>query len=149
MMAEASVWSSAYISEQLKTALLNPIRAFRPRYLPLMMVYFAYGALGLIAVAESFWIKKALTLSPSELAALNVWLTLEIRNEHLVVTIRDDGKGFDINRNADGYEKRGSFGILNMRERAELIDAEFQIESRTTPPNRGTLIQLILPSSAE
>ena len=76
LMAEANVWSRAYLAEQFKTALLNPIRAFRPRYLPLMMVYFAYGALGLITVAESFWIKKALTLSPSELAALSVWLSL-------------------------------------------------------------------------
>jgi len=33
-------------------------------------------ALGLIAVAESFWVKKALTLSPAELAELSVWLTL-------------------------------------------------------------------------
>ena len=40
------------------------------------MVYFAYGALGLIAVAESFWVKKALTLSPAELAELAGWLTL-------------------------------------------------------------------------
>lgn len=75
-MAAADVWSRDYLKEQLETALLNPIRAFRPNYLPLMMVYFAYGALGLIAVAESFWIKKALTLTPVELAALNVWLTL-------------------------------------------------------------------------
>jgi BT1 family len=75
-MAAASVWSRTYLMSQLKTALLNPVRAFRPNYLPLMMVYFAYGALGLVAVAESFWIKKALTLSPAELAALNVWLTL-------------------------------------------------------------------------
>ena len=75
-MAEAQIWSRTYLADQLKIALLNPIQAFRPRYLPLMMVYFAYGALGLIAVAESFWIKKSLTLSPSELAALNVWLTL-------------------------------------------------------------------------
>jgi MFS family permease len=75
-MAAASGWSRAYLEERVETALLNPIRAFRPNYLPLMMVYFAYGALGLIAVAEAFWIKKALTLSPAELAALNVWLTL-------------------------------------------------------------------------
>ena len=46
--------SPSYLRERLATALLNPIRAFRPRYLPLLMVYFAYGALGLIAVAESF-----------------------------------------------------------------------------------------------
>jgi hypothetical protein len=75
-MAAADIWSRSYVKEQIEKALLNPIRAFRPKYLPLMMVYFAYGALGLITVAESFWIKKSLTLSPSELAALNVWLAL-------------------------------------------------------------------------
>lgn len=75
-MATAQVWTRDYFIERLEDALLNPIRSFRPKYLPLMMVYFAYGALGLIAVAESFWVKKALTLSPVELAALNVWLTL-------------------------------------------------------------------------
>lgn len=75
-MASTEVWNGDYLWRRLEAALLNPIRAFRPRYLPLLMVYFAYGALGLIAVAESFWVKKALTLSPAELAALNVWITL-------------------------------------------------------------------------
>lgn len=64
------------LREKLETALLTPIRAFRLRYLPLLMVYFAYGALGIVTIAESFWIKSALTLTPSELAALSVWLTL-------------------------------------------------------------------------
>src|SRR5262245_19371913 len=40
------------------------------------MVYFAYGALGLIDVARDFWIRESLTLSPAELAAIQVWLTL-------------------------------------------------------------------------
>lgn len=62
--------------DRLEAALLSPVRAFRLRYLPLLMVYFAYGALGIITIAESFWIKSALTLTPSELAALSVWLTL-------------------------------------------------------------------------
>jgi MFS family permease len=75
-MAAAETWRGAYLWRQLEAALLNPIRAFRPRYLPLLMVYFAYGALGLIAVAEAFWIKKALTLSPVQLAELAVWTTL-------------------------------------------------------------------------
>ncbi len=75
-MAATEVWSGDYLWRQLENALLNPIRAFRPRYLPLLMVYFAYGALGLIAVAESFWVKKALTLSPAQLAELAVWTTL-------------------------------------------------------------------------
>jgi MFS family permease len=60
----------------LTRAVLAPIRAFRLQYLPLLMVYFAYGALGIIAVADSFWVKKELTLSPAALAQLGVWLTL-------------------------------------------------------------------------
>jgi MFS family permease len=65
-----------YLREQLQRALVTPVRAFRLAYLPLLMIYFAYGALGLIAVAETFWVRKALTLTPADLAALSVWLTL-------------------------------------------------------------------------
>jgi MFS family permease len=61
---------------QLEAAVLTPIRAFRLRYLPLLMVYFAYGALGLTAIASSFWVKQSLTMTPSDLASLGVWLSL-------------------------------------------------------------------------
>jgi MFS family permease len=60
----------------LEQALLAPIRAFRIAYLPLLMVYFAYGALGLTSIAQSFWVRRELSLTPVDLAALNVWLTL-------------------------------------------------------------------------
>ena len=64
------------IGDRLQTALVTPIRAMRLRYLPLLMIYYAYGALGLVTIAEAFWIKEALTLTPAELAAIGVWLTL-------------------------------------------------------------------------
>ncbi len=57
-------------------SLLRPIQAFRLRYLPLVMIYFAYGALGLIDVSRDMWIKERLTLSPAELAEIAVWLSL-------------------------------------------------------------------------
>lgn len=57
-------------------SLMRPIRAFRAAYMPLVMVYFAYGALGLIDVTRDMWIKESLTLTPSELAGIGVWLTL-------------------------------------------------------------------------
>lgn len=75
-MTDAPAATRSYFSGQLKKALLNPIQAFRWQYLPLLMVYFAYGALGLVAVAETFWIKNNLRMTPAELAALTVWLTL-------------------------------------------------------------------------
>jgi hypothetical protein len=57
-------------------SLLQPIQAFRLHYVPLLMVYFAYGALGLIDVTRDMWIKESLTLSPADLAGITVWLTL-------------------------------------------------------------------------
>ena len=57
-------------------SLMRPIRAFRAAYMPLIMVYFAYGALGLIDVTRDMWIKESLTLTPAELAGIGVWLTL-------------------------------------------------------------------------
>ncbi len=67
---------SQHLQSALQRALLAPVRAFRLAYLPLLMIYFAYGALGITAVADSFWVKKELTLSPVALAQLGVWLTL-------------------------------------------------------------------------
>jgi hypothetical protein len=62
--------------QRLQAAILTPIRAFRLAYLPPLMVYFAYGALGLTAIASSFWVKRSLKITPAELAALGVWLSL-------------------------------------------------------------------------
>jgi hypothetical protein len=57
-------------------AILRPILGFRLSYLPIITIYFAYGALGLIDVTRDVWIKEQLRLSPSELAAIGVWLSL-------------------------------------------------------------------------
>ena len=40
-------------------SLLRPILAFRLSYVPVVMVYFAYGALGLIDVTRDLWIKES------------------------------------------------------------------------------------------
>jgi hypothetical protein len=75
-MDAASPRPADYWRAQVERALLAPVRAMRRQYLPLLMVYFAYGAMGLTAVAEAFWVKKGLTWTPAELSALAVWLTL-------------------------------------------------------------------------
>ena len=72
--AEAS--ARGIVAMRLEAALLTPVRALRLHYLPLLMIYFAYGALGIVAVAQDFWVKSALTLTPTDLASLAVWLGL-------------------------------------------------------------------------
>lgn len=74
--ARSTLNGRSLLLDKLKGAFLTPIRAMRLRYLPLLMIYYAYGALGLVGIAEAFWIKEALTLNPAELAAIAIWLTL-------------------------------------------------------------------------
>src|SRR6478735_8818475 len=57
-------------------SLMRPVLGFRRAYLPLVMVYFAYGALGIIDVSRDMWVKERLTLTPAELAGIAVWLSL-------------------------------------------------------------------------
>ena len=66
----ARLWS------RLAAPLLAPVRGFRLAYLPLLSVYLASGALGIVAVADQFWVRQSLTLTPADLAALAVWLQL-------------------------------------------------------------------------
>ncbi|MGZ8400496.1 MAG: hypothetical protein ACXWVI_04260 [Methyloceanibacter sp.] len=74
--SQADIPEESTLRDKVKGALVTPIRAMRLRYLPLLMIYYAYGALGLVAIAEAFWIKDELTFTPAELAAIAVWLTL-------------------------------------------------------------------------
>ncbi len=56
--------------------LLTPVRGFRKQYLPLLLIYFAYGAQGFTTVALTFWEKDNLTLSTEQLIMIATWVTL-------------------------------------------------------------------------
>lgn len=60
----------------------------------------------------------------------------------LVVEIRDNGAGFDV-EDVPAYSQHG---LRGMRERADLIGAEFQVASQ---PQRGTVISVRLPMALE
>ncbi len=77
--------------------------------------------------------------------AKNVWLNLAIDRDQLVLGIKDDGHGFDVKAVERDYDQRGSFGLLNMHERAELIDGFLAIESSQVEPERGTVVTLRVP----
>jgi len=58
----------------LTDIIMTPIRAIRVRYIPLLLIYFAYGSSVFVGIAQSFWVKKELALSAEDLVALSVWL---------------------------------------------------------------------------
>jgi signal transduction histidine kinase len=59
-----------------------------------------------------------------------------VQGNEVVVQIRDNGKGFDMGI-LNNYEGRGSFGMVNMRERAELINGSFDMQSAV---GKGTTV---------
>ncbi len=56
--------------------IMTPIRALKIRYIPLLLIYFAYGSSVFVGIAGNFWVKKELSLSAEDLLALGVWLTV-------------------------------------------------------------------------
>ncbi len=60
----------------------------------------------------------------------------------LQVLIRDDGVGFEMPDRGDALTELGHFGLVGMRERAELIGAQLTIQSTA---GHGTTIDLHLP----
>lgn len=65
-----------------------------------------------------------------------------IQNDSVIIRIRDNGEGFDSDAVGEDYENRGSFGMVNMRERAELINGTFDLQSS---PGKGTIVTVRVP----
>jgi len=86
-------------------------------------------------------IQEAVNNIRKHAAPRNVWIALDHSKESTTVMVRDDGKGFDSRAVTDRYDERGSFGLLNMRERARLIGASYDLFSQ---PGQGTTILLTI-----
>lgn len=78
--------------------------------------------------------------------AENIWIELKRSGRILLVSVRDDGVGFDVDNVKASYHQRASLGLLNMQERAGLIDATFDISST---PGEGTTVSLAVPLPME
>ncbi len=63
-----------------------------------------------------------------------------------MIEVRDDGVGFDVKAVDDSYARRGSLGMVSMRERAELAGGTLSIKSK---PNHGTKISVRIPLATE
>ncbi|MBU9721740.1 MULTISPECIES: sensor histidine kinase [Bacillaceae] len=74
--------------------------------------------------------------SPSE-----VVVKMELKPTKAIAIIKDDGRGFD-----PEVKKEGSFGLMGMRERVNMLDGQLTIDSK---PGRGTLLMVQIPISGK
>ncbi len=90
-------------------------------------------------------IQEAINNIKRHARATHVKITVNATAEHMLVHVKDNGTGFDVSKVKASYTRRGSLGLLNMEERARLLDGVLAITSNTEGPDRGTTVTLSIP----
>jgi len=94
-----------------------------------------------IEVAVYRIVQEALYNVAKHAHASHAQVNLDLTNEELLVTIEDDGSGFNVDDlNAQGNGK--GLGVASMRQRAEMLGGEIGIESLV---GRGTKVSAAIP----
>lgn len=81
--------------------------------------------------------------------AAHIWVRLGYLprdKEIALLEIADDGAGFDVEAVNKSYDKRGSLGMVNLRERTELVNGLLNIDSA---PGKGARIRVAMPLTEE
>ena len=91
-------------------------------------------------------IEEAVNNARKHAKAEQVAVRVYRQQEFCFIEIEDNGEGFDVEAVNDGYHKRGSLGMVSMRERAELADGELRVQSRL---GTGTRISIRIPLPPE
>lgn len=82
-------------------------------------------------------VQEALQNAIKHAQARTIKVVIEVLQNKITVSIKDDGIGFDTTkRNAD------SFGIVGMKERTEILKGTLTIESE---PDKGTRVKFVIP----
>ncbi len=89
-------------------------------------------------------LEEAISNARKHAKAKNIWGRLYIQGNTFVAEVEDDGCGFDVNEVQVRYDERGSLGMINMHERAELVGGQLTIASAS---GEGTRITLTVPLS--
>ncbi len=87
--------------------------------------------------------QEAITNAAKHGRAKTISVRLDFAEKYFALTVRDDGGGFDP---AQPPPSAGGFGLVGMRERAELVHGELTVRST---PGQGTEIGLRVPLTGE
>jgi len=91
-------------------------------------------------------IEEAVNNARKHAEAELISVTAVKQDDMVLVTIADNGVGFDLGAVDANYDQRGSLGMVNMRERTDLINATLRINSAE---GRGTTITVAVPLKAK
>ena len=88
-------------------------------------------------------IEEAINNARKHASAANIWVRLNTFQPGLaLLEIEDNGVGFDVEAVNKAYESRSSLGMVNLRERTELVNGLLNIQSAI---GKGTKVQVYIP----
>ena len=76
-------------------------------------------------------------------AASKTWVTLEFGDDMATLTIKDNGKGFELPERVGDLASSGKLGLAGMQERAQLVGGKLTIDSET---GKGTIVTIEIPT---
>lgn len=89
-----------------------------------------------------FIVEEAVSNARKYAKAPIIQIEVAPRGNEVWARVRDNGAGFDIDATRAKYTERGSFGMINLEERAELVGGRLTIQSQ---PGKGTAVTAMLP----
>jgi PAS domain S-box-containing protein len=89
--------------------------------------------------------QEAITNVLRHARARNVWLRLFTANGRLAISVRDDGRGFDLDSVRERAANGSSLGLVGMEERMALAGGSFELRSA---PGQGTVLLATFPLPA-
>ncbi len=123
-------WLTSDLTKQsgiaVDMAVLGPVRRF-PHETELVLFRVAREAL------RNVW-------KHSEVS--RAWVTVEFGNAKAVLTVKDDGKGFELTKSIEGLSFRGKLGLIGMQERVQHIGGKLTLQSE---PGKGTTVIVEVP----
>jgi PAS domain S-box-containing protein len=89
-------------------------------------------------------VREVLINAAKHASPATVQIVIRRDNESVRITIRDDGKGFDVAKAAQksGDKTAAGFGLFNIRQRIERLGGSLTIQSS---PGAGTMVIVIAP----
>ncbi len=102
------------------------------------------GELDAVAARELEWIlREALRNAERHARASAVSVRLRTLGGRAVLTIADDGAGFEVPDDLDELSRGRHFGVTGMRERAQLAGGDLMVESA---PGEGCVLSVWVPA---
>jgi signal transduction histidine kinase len=75
---------------------------------------------------------------------VNVWA--KFTKEQITLTVKDNGRGFEMPEAMTDFASSGSFGMMGLQERVQLFRGNVTVESQ---PNKGTTVRIVMPRQSD